>query len=148
VERDLPLARYVSLPAYERNLRALADYVRADGTALVLVTEPYLYKSGMAVGERAVLVFGRDLSRSRLDWWRQEYPSPESLRRAMAAYNDTTRRVAAATGMTLVDAEARVPKDLAHFSDDVHHTVAGARVLGEAVVEGVILSGRVAKALP
>ena len=141
VERDLPLERYLARAAYERNLRALVHYIRADGAQAVLLTEPYLYKPEPSRAERDVLVMGRELCRTQLGRWRQEYPSPASLGRAMAAFDDVTRRVAAEEGAMLVDAESRLPKDLDHFADDVHYTTAGARAMGEIVAGELIASG-------
>jgi hypothetical protein len=59
----------------------------------------------------------------------------------MRAYNDATRRVAAEEGVALVDLEPQVPKDLAHFTDDVHYTDAAFDVVADAVTRGLEASG-------
>ena len=67
-----------------------------------------------------------------------EYPSPESLRRAMLAYNDITRNIVRSEGgVLLLDLEPKIEKSLANFTDDVHYTAAGARQVAMAVAKKI-----------
>ncbi len=66
------------------------------------------------------------------------YPSPDSLRRAMQAQNEAVREVARANDVVLADLADVVPKDLAHFTDDVHYTPAGAKALAEALARTLV----------
>jgi lysophospholipase L1-like esterase len=58
-EADYPVSRYVSLAAYRRYLAELIHYVAADGPAVILMTQPALYKPDMEKPEKARLSIGR-----------------------------------------------------------------------------------------
>jgi len=140
-ECDYPLDRYVSRPMFERNLRQLVRYIRLDGAAPVLITQPSLYKDMMSVEERVPLWLGPVLCDTKSGFFQHTYPSAQSLYQAMASYEEVTRQVAYAESAILVNAAHEMPKDLAYFRDDVHYTVRGARLLGEMVANKVIASG-------
>jgi len=136
-EVDYPVERYVSRGPAERYLRTLVRYARADGAEVLLVSQPTLLKEAMTPKERAVLWFAQSFCVTQLGLWRSEIPSPGSMSRAMVAFNETTRRVAAAEGARFVDAESAFSKDPSHFVDDVHYTELGAKVLAAAVADGI-----------
>lgn len=121
-EIDFPVEHYQSLPDFERHLRALVGYIRSDGAQPVLMTQPTLLRPGLKEEERDVLDFGRVFCSRQISAWNIEMPSPESLARAMAAYNEVTRKVAREEAVPLVDLSAVVPRTLDYFVDDVHHT--------------------------
>jgi hypothetical protein len=137
VEVDYPIERYVSLPRFQKNLETLVHSVHSDGAAIVLMTEPTLLKPEMGAEERAVLRFGRLFCATRVDGWRTEYASSRSLAAAMAAFNDTVRRVAREQQVTLIDLAAQVPQTLEIFHDDVHYTEKGAREVARHVADGL-----------
>ena len=137
-EVDYPVDTYVAVRPFERNLRKIVAYVRSDRTRVVLVTQPSLYKPDMSADERAVLVFGKKFCACPQNLLQKRYPSPQSLGAAQRAFNAVARRVASAEGVVLVDAEQRVPKDLDHFSDDVHYTEQGARLLAQLVADTLV----------
>jgi lysophospholipase L1-like esterase len=137
VEVDYPIERYVSLPRFQKNLESLVHSVRADGAAIVLMTEPTLIKAVMSEEERAVLRFGRLFCATHVSRWRTEYASPRSLGAAMTAYNDTVRRVAREQDVTLIDLAAQLPQTLEIFHDDVHYTEKGTREVARHVADGL-----------
>lgn len=130
-EVTMPLDRFVSVVPFERNLRTLVAVVRGDGAEPVLMTQPSLFSDQPAPDERAVMRFGEEFCRSATGIFTSEYPSAGALRAAMDAYNGVVRRVAAELGVTLVDLDAGVPRDLQHFIDDVHYSPAGAARVAE-----------------
>lgn len=136
-QRDYPVQRYVSLKAFEKNLRHLVEFARNDHVKVVLVTQPSLYYDGMSQKERAVLRFGKDLCSTPKPFFCRDYPAPESLAHAMADFNAVTRRLGACEGVFLADVETRVAKNLQNFLDDVHYTEQGARTVAETVAETI-----------
>ena len=75
-----------------------------------------------------------------------EYPSIPSLRRAMDAFNDAIRRVGADTGALVVDLDARIPRTLDVFIDDLHTNAAGSAEVARIVFEAI--GPRYAERLP
>lgn len=126
-QREFP-----GLAPYERNLRTLIALARVDGTAVLLMTEPNLYKPEMTADERAHLTM---LNREAVGPDRQW--SLATARAAMAAYNDVVRRVAREEGVGLVDLEALVPKTLEFFGDDVHYRDPAYDLVAAGVVDGL-----------
>ena len=137
-ERDLALERYLSLEDFQRNLLHLIHYLKADGIPIIVMTQPFLFKENMSAKERASLWFGKMFCLTPSGFFYHEYPSPESLRRAMLAYNDITREmVRSEGGVLLLDLEPKIEKSLANFTDDVHYTAAGARQVAMAVAKKI-----------
>lgn len=140
-ERDLPVERYRSLTDFERHMRALIHYVKQDGVPVIVMTQSALYKAEMNDREKSVLFFGRTLCNRRVNTLQYEYPSPRSLTRAMQTYNESTRRIARSEEITCIDLARIVPKNLAHFIDDVHYTEAAAQLIAGHVAATLIQAG-------
>jgi hypothetical protein len=136
-EVDYALERYVSLAAFEGNLRRLAAAIRGSGATPVLVTEPSLYKGEMGEAERRALKLPRMLCNTARGFGRYDVPSAASLSLALSAFNGRVRAIAAEEGAVLADAEAQVPKDLRHFVDDRHLTAQGADAVAAVVAEAI-----------
>lgn len=134
--RPVDVPEWPSVARAERHLRQLARRARADGARLVVVTQPFLVKDdpGPAEAERYELT--RSHVRRRGPWL--EYPAPRSVRAGLAACAERARAVARDEGALLVDAEARVPKTLEHFRDEVHARAPGARLLAELVARALL----------
>lgn len=64
-----------------------------------------------------------------------------SLARLHARYMDELRAFARKGGHALVDAEALLPKDAAHFIDDLHLTLAGNQVVAGAIARKLLEGG-------
>ena len=141
VEVDYPVSRYQALPSFEGNLSKLIGAVRWSGAQPVLVTQASLYKPAMTREERKALWFGRWFCATRVGFARYEYPTPESLARALAAFNEGMRTIARREGVTLIDGDGAIPKSLEMFEDDCHHTPEGARRLAVAVANGIRAAG-------
>ncbi len=137
-EEDLPLDQYVSRERSREFLTTLVRAVRAEGGTPVLMTQPSLFKDAYTEGERRILTFGEAFCKVRRSYFDIAYPSPDSLRRAMLAQNEAVREVARANDVVLADLADVVPKDLAHFTDDVHYTPAGAKALAEALARTLV----------
>lgn len=137
-EVDYPPESYRSLPDYEFSLRSLVTTLKADGVEVVLMTEPSLYRDDLTPAERQVLWFASAFCVRREGLLRRSVPSPSSMARAMAAFNDVVRKVAEEEGTVLVDLERLLPRTTEVFGDDVHHTQAGAREVAARAAAGVL----------
>jgi lysophospholipase L1-like esterase len=138
VEGDVPLGRFLSLPAFRRNMTSLAAHAQLDGVRIVLATQPTLYRDDLSDEERKKIAFPRMFCVEG-----GVYPDLASMIRAMDAYNDHVRAIAAEHGVPLVNLDRLIPKQGEYFFDDCHFTETGnARVAQEmfrALVEqGVI----------
>ena len=66
------------------------------------------------------------------------YMSIEGLLVGFEEYNRTIREVARDTGALLIDGEDRIPPDARHYTDSVHFTDAGSRMMAERVAEALL----------
>lgn len=134
---DYPLEDWRSRDAFAANLKRIVHYARSDGAEVLLVTQPSVYRGDLTPDEQAELQAPKYM-REPDGWLRMRSPSIASLQGAMAGFNDSTRAVASAEGVRLVEGARAVPKTFEHFIDEVHYTPKGARALAEAVAEGVL----------
>ena len=118
---------------YAGNLEAIVDAARARGVRLIFMTQPVLWRPGLAPAERDLLWMGGPNPRQMKEG--AEYYSAEALARGMEQYNDTLRRVCRERGVECLDAAARLPRTAGMFFDDAHYTEAGARRLAEIVAD-------------
>lgn len=137
-EVDYPAERYVSLPMFEKNLRKLVRYIRHNGSDVILVTQPSLYKEDMTEEELRTLYFGRTVANTRINFLQREFPSHKSFYQAMKLFNETTKRVAREEGAICADAADSVGKNLRNFHDDIHYTREGAKSLAKVIAETII----------
>ncbi len=142
-EMDYPLTRYLSLPAYEEHLSTLVELVKRDTPHVVLVLQPSIFKDEMPIEELRRLKFGKYFSLVRHDYFHQEYPTGQSLRRAMKEIHAITRGIADEKNTWLADAESGVEKSLKYFVDDVHYTPEGARQVAVSVADTIVQSGMI-----
>ncbi|MCB9673140.1 MAG: SGNH/GDSL hydrolase family protein [Alphaproteobacteria bacterium] len=116
----------LSTDAYAQNLRTLVRVTQAAGARAVLMTQPHSWRTeGKLEAWHWMLCHGG-----------KRY-SAEAMADALDRYNEVTRKVAGATGATLVDLARTMPGDEHHLYDDVHFNVGGARALANAMVEVV-----------
>ncbi|QDU66733.1 SGNH/GDSL hydrolase family protein [Engelhardtia mirabilis] len=69
------------------------------------------------------------------------YLSVEGILEGYEAFNATIRAVAAETGALLIEGEASIPGDDAHFIDSVHFTALGCEAMAQRVLRGLSESG-------
>lgn len=110
------------LAGYARRLADLVETSRRNGIEPVLMTQPALYgdvvdpSSGVALDTAAI-----GLSNGRVEW------------HSLELYNDVTRRLSQEAGVRLVDLAQELPKDSRYFTDWVHYTNDGAKLVGDIV---------------
>ncbi len=66
------------------------------------------------------------------------YMNIEGLLNGFEEYNRVIREVARDTGALLIDDEHRIPSDARHYTDSVHFTDAGSRVMADRVAEALL----------
>lgn len=108
---------FPGLLPFKRNLVTLCDLARADGTRVVLITQPYLIKKNLTEPEKAALVMVNYEAVGPTKRW-----SYRTARWGMEQYTSCVRQVARETHVELIDLEKVVPKQLDYMYDDVHYT--------------------------
>jgi len=139
---DFPLDFYRSHEQFRANLGRLARYVSVDDPTIIFVTQPFMYKAEMPAAELKTLYGHREFKEVG-GFLTEDRASTESLARAMAAFNETTRRVAESHPVLLADAAPRVPKNLEYFRDEVHYTPLGAATLAQTIADVIFDNGLV-----
>jgi lysophospholipase L1-like esterase len=135
--QSVQITEWKSLPAFERNLRDFVEIARSKGMQVLLATQPSLYREDLSPQERQLLVF------PLTHYFGGKRPSLYSMIDGMDRFNDATRRLAEQAGVPLVDLDRRLPKTTDYLYDDVHYTVAGNELIGNALADDIIASGLV-----
>lgn len=110
------------LDGFRQRLERLVALTRAGGSEPMLITQPLLW--GKGVDE----VTGVDLEKVKLG-----VGNGTTALRIQEKYNDVTRGVCQARGVTCLDIAGDVPKTRRNFYDNVHYTVEGNRAVAAAV---------------
>jgi lysophospholipase L1-like esterase len=113
--------------AYEHNLRAMIRLCRAAGAQVVVATFAACDDVTAPPHEQ----------RRRLKFVLDVMPEldVETAQRGFDLYRDVTRRVAREESLLLVDLASLMPRDLSYFTDTVHFTPDGERVLARLLAE-------------
>jgi lysophospholipase L1-like esterase len=107
---------FPGIVSYERNLRTLITLAKSDGTRVILMTQPNIYKDEMTREELAALfMLNKEAIGNGKRW------TYKTARTGIRAYNDKIREIAASEGLDLIDLEKMVPQTLEYFYDDVHY---------------------------
>lgn len=113
---EIETEHFPGLKSFERNLRTLISLAKSDGTSVILMTQPNLYKDSMSDEEIGSLgmIQGEAIGNGK-KW------AVATGRNGMKLYNDKIREIASSEGVKLIDLELAVPKSLDYFYDDVHY---------------------------
>ena len=131
--RSFDISRFKSLDDFSKYMGTLIELVQNDGAKVVLVSQPYLYKSEMSDEEKNLLWMNSGMCLEN-----GKYPNSETMALAMDAYNAKTAKLADTYHVAFVHGEPALPKDLTCFVDDVHYTPLGAKKLAETIAKGII----------
>lgn len=116
--RPLTADGFPGITSYQENLRTLIALARQDGVQVIVMTQMNLYKDRMTKEElRALYMLNKEAVGGGKKW------SYETAKQGLRLYNNKLREIAAQENVALVDLDksADVPRDLDHFSDDVHY---------------------------
>lgn len=123
------------VPYIQRYLALISAACAEAGVPLAFMTHPSIWKPAPSPEEEAALWMG---------WVAHGEVNLDTptLLRGIRAVNEAVRRHADARGNLLIDLDAAVPKDLAHFYDDCHFTPRGNEVAARAIVDALLQGGR------
>ncbi len=130
--QELDVHEFPGLVAFQRNIRSLIETASVDGTTVLLVTQPHLYKDAMTPEEQAAAYMVRYEAVGETQRW-----SLGTAQRGMNRYNQALRDLAAREAVGLVDLENAIPRSLEYFRDEVHYTDKSFPLLADAVAEAV-----------
>jgi hypothetical protein len=147
LERDFPLQRYQSLEEYQRYLHSLLHYVKSDSVDIIVMTQPYFYKNDMIQEELSMLWFPFKMCNQRLNMFQKEFPSVNSMQRAMASFNKVTLETTRRENAILIDLEIQIAKNLTNFVDDVHYTSHGTDQIANIIARRIIQEGLIERAM-
>ena len=124
--KPVEVEQWLSLPAFDRNMRDLVRILKARDIEVVMGNQPFLYKQNLSAAELEVLWFPMTHRR------KGSRPSLESMRKGMELYNAKSEQIAREEGVHFVDLESHLPKTLEYFYDDVHFKVKGSEAVAHA----------------
>jgi lysophospholipase L1-like esterase len=131
--KPIHVSSFPSLDAFKENLRLLVQAIRRDNVAVILETEPCMYREGLTKRELSRLYFGPlHCAHNGL------YPDAESLATGMQLFNQAVRELARELNVPLVDLEAHVPKTGDYLFDDVHPTEKGIQIEVQHLFEAIV----------
>jgi lysophospholipase L1-like esterase len=120
-----------ALKEYRQNIKTLAEVAAQRGLRLVLVTQPYLWHTGLTEREQALLWLG-GVGRYQEEPG-HEYYAIDALADGMDRYNHLLLALCRTEGLECIDLDKEMPKNTSMFFDDVHFTEAGARHVAQVV---------------
>lgn len=121
---------FPGLLSFERNLHTLIDLTKSDGTKLVLMTQPNIYKISMNKDELKVLtMLNKEAIGDGKKW------SFGTALNGINQYNNKIREIAEKSGLDLIDLESYIPKSLDYFYDDVHYEIKAYELIADKVSE-------------
>src|ERR1043166_6356455 len=138
IRRTLPDLN-ADLDEYARNVNTIIDLARQKSVRVVFVTQPYMWRPGLAPELNDLLWMG-GIGNFQEEGGK-EYYSVEALANGMELYNQTLLKTCRDRGAECVDAAALVPKDTTAFYDDVHLNEGGARRLAEILSDYLTRAG-------
>lgn len=121
------------LAEYARNLNRIVDLVKKNGSQIVLMTQPVLWRRDLGPAAQNLLWFGG--TGNFLKERGNPYYSVAVLEQAMNRYNETLIKVCKSRGINYIDLAKKVPRTTENFYDDVHFTEKGARLVAKIVSE-------------
>ena len=124
-----------ALQVYKRNVRHLICLAQAANTEVCLATFAHILEPVMGT---------EGLKRLRLFPW-YHHLSPRAVYEALAAMNDTMRRLAQEEQTLFVDNDKLMPKDLDLFIDTCHLRKPGLQMLAQHFYDAIVASGIVEK---
>lgn len=108
---------FPGLNSFRNHLTALIDLAERDGTQVILMTQPSLYKENMDEQELAALYMLNNEAIGPTKKW-----NAKTALSAFQQYNAVIRELGDMQSVQIIDLDKSIPKTLEYFSDDVHYT--------------------------
>jgi hypothetical protein len=144
-EIDYPLERYISIGKFEHYLDLLLKYIRQNGSDVLIVSQPSIYKEDVKDYEAVYMTLRWHIFNTPLNEAQIEYPSALSLKKAMDEVNGIAEKLSLSKGVLFVDAAKILPKDTDHFRDDLHYTDMGKERMARIIGDKLFSSGMIEK---
>ena len=124
--------KFPGLDVFAEYYRRLVQLARLDGSEVVIITQPFLYKESMSEAELSVVYMDKYNGAGPDYRW-----SVNTALSGMNQYVASVREIAEKEEVTLIDLEANVPKTIDYLYDDCHYTEKGARLVADIVSNGL-----------
>lgn len=115
--------RATHVPAYRTRVKQLIEDTRSAGIEPILMTQPALYGDGIDPSS------GQEIGPLEF----HDGESASSAWRILELYNDVVRDLGRASGVTVIDLAAELPKDSALYTDWIHYSERGAERVADIV---------------
>jgi lysophospholipase L1-like esterase len=114
--REINTDIFPGLVSYERNLKTLISLAKDDGTDVILMTQPNIYKDSMTNKELSMLrMLNSEAVGNGKKWVYQ------TAYQGLKKYNKKISEIATTENVQLIDLDSFVPKSDDYFYDDVHY---------------------------
>jgi len=124
---------FLSLSSYRRNISMLIELTKERKIPLILGNQPFLFKMNASVEE-----VGRIISPQLYCMRQNKYYNLESLLYGIRGFNAVTKTVSEENGVTFIDLESKIPKNLEYFVDSIHYTKKGNEVIAETFYKYIV----------
>jgi len=124
---------FLSLSSYRRNISMLIELTKERKIPLILGNQPFLFKMNASVEE-----VGRIISPQLYCMRQNKYYNLESLLYGIRGFNAVTKTVSEERGVTFIDLESKIPKNLEYFVDSIHYTKKGNEVIAETFYKYIV----------
>jgi hypothetical protein len=127
---------FTGIVPFKRHINTLIDLAKKDSAAVILMTQPSLYKKD---NDKEILphlkMLNTEAFGKKAKW------SYESALNGFMQYNLLIKQISDERNVYLIDLERKIPKTLKYFIDDVHYTDASFDLVAKAVTDGIIKAG-------
>lgn len=111
----------------------LIELTKERKIPLILGNQPFLFKMNASVEE-----VGRIISPQLYCMRQNKYYNLESLLYGIRGFNAVTKTVSEENGVTFIDLESKIPKNLEYFVDSIHYTKKGNEVIAETFYKYIV----------
>jgi lysophospholipase L1-like esterase len=133
---EVTTTEFPGLASFERNVRTLIDLTALDGTSLVLMSEPHLFREGLSDAERKSLHLLNYQSVGPKKLW-----TVQTAQAGMDAYNGKLQQLAMEHGLVFLDLDKDIPKTFEHFYDEVHYRPGSFDLVASSVAKRLLAAG-------
>lgn len=133
---------FLGLVSFRRNLNTLLDLAQKDGTRVVLLTQPNIYRQDLPDDAKAALIMLNFEAVGPTARWNYQ-----TALRGFKAYSEAIKQIAAERKTVLLDLESVIPKTMEFFNDDVHYQDRTFDPLADFIAEG-LMDNKVLVGLP
>ena len=121
---------------FKQNLNLLIEMAQANGSQVILMTQPSLYQPGISTEAKKVLYMLNNEAIGPDKKW-----SYQTACHAMRQYTEMVRNLAEQHQVPCIDLDAVIPKTLDYFYDDVHYQTQTYDMIAQTVARELLNRG-------